>query len=90
MDPLRYDALLASDQALQARVAQLEAHQTARNPNYVPVGVDRDLMYSDPYVARSYGNRPTLLGLAAFFILGVPAALTLCAFFIWLIWFKRW
>jgi hypothetical protein len=90
MDAARYQALLASDQQLQARVAQLEAQQPARDPNYVPPGMDRDLMYSDRYVANAYNNRPTFLGVAAFFILGVPAALALCGFVIWLIWFKRW
>jgi len=26
----------------------------------------------------------------AFWVLGVPTALAVCGFFIWLIWFKRW
>jgi hypothetical protein len=90
MDPARYQALLAGNQQLEARVSQLEAQQVVRDPGYVPAGLDRDLMYSDRYVGQSYGNRPTLLGVAAFFVLGVPAALALCALFIWLIWFKRW
>jgi hypothetical protein len=90
MDPVRYQALVANDQQLEARVEQLEAGQTARDPNYVPAGVDRDLMYSDGYVAQAYSNRPTLLGVAAFWALGVPTAIALSVFFIWLIWFKRW
>jgi hypothetical protein len=90
MDSARYQALLASDQQLEARVSQLETGQVARNANYVPAGLDRDLMYSDRYVAHAYSNRPTLLGVAAFCVLGVPTALALCGFFIWLIWFKRW
>ena len=59
-------------------------------PNYVPAGLDRDLMYSDHYVAQAYSNRPTTLGVIAFWVLGVPMALAFVAFFIWLIWFKRW
>ena len=90
MDPARYDALLATDAQLQARVAQLEAQQAARNPNYVPPGLDRDLMYSDQYVKRAYSNRPTRGGTVGFWIFGVPLAIGFCAFFIWLIWFKRW
>ncbi len=90
MDAGRYQALLASDQQLQARVAQLEAQQAARDPSYVPPGMDRDLMYSDGYVANAYNNRPTFLGVGAFFILGVSFVITLCGFIIWLIWFKRW
>ena len=90
MDPARYDALLARDQQLQARVTQLEAQQVPRDPNYVPQGVDRDLMYSDQYVNRAYHNRPTTSGAVAFWLLGIPTAVAVCAFFIWLIWFKRW
>lgn len=90
MDPARYESLVANDQQLQARVSQLEAQQAPRDPNYVPTGLDRDLMYSDHYVNQAYGNRPTRAGRAAFWIIGVPAALGACGFFIWLIWFKRW
>jgi hypothetical protein len=90
MDPARYQALLATDQQLDARVTQLENQQAPRDPNYVPTGVDRDLMYSDQYVSRAYSNRPTALGTIAFWALGIPTALAVCAFFIWLIWFKRW
>jgi hypothetical protein len=90
MDPARYQALLATDQQLQTRVAQLEAQQAARDPNYVPPGLDRDLMYSDQYVSHAYSNRPTAAGTVAFWTLGVPVALGFSGFFIWLIWFKRW
>ncbi|MGO8930961.1 MAG: hypothetical protein ACLQU3_29240 [Limisphaerales bacterium] len=90
MDPERYQALVANDQQLEARVEQLEAQQAPRDPNYVPPGVDRDLMYSDHYVARSYSNRPTAAGVFAFWLLAVPTALCVTGFFIWLIWFKRW
>ena len=91
MDPARYDALMATDAQLQARVAQLEAQQAARDPNYVPQGLDgRDLMYSDNYVHRAYSNRSTTLGVIAFWAFGIPMALGICALFIWLIWFKRW
>lgn len=90
MDPARYQSLLATDQQLQARVAQLEAQQVARDPQYTPAGLDRDLMYSDGYVNRAYNTRPTLGGQIAFWVLGVPLALAVTGFFIWLIWFKRW
>ena len=90
MDPARYQALVATDQQLEARVEQLEAQQAPRDPNYVPGGLDRDLMYSDHYVARTYSNRPTTLGVITFWLLGIPTALAVVAFFLWLIWFKRW
>ncbi len=90
MDPARYQALVANDQPLEARVAELEAQQAPREPDYVPTGLDRDLMYSDQYVTRSYSNRPTTSGQFAFWVLAIPTALGVSAFFIWLIWFKRW
>ena len=83
---------MANDQQLQARVAELEAQQVARDPNYVPPALeqDRDLMYTDHYVSQAYSNRPTQVGTIAFWVVGVPAAAGACALFIWLIWFKRW
>ena len=90
MDPARYDALLAADQQLSARVADLEAQQAARDPSYTPPGLDRDLMYSDHYVSNSYSNRPTFLGVAAFRILIIGGGAALCFTLIWLIWIKRW
>ena len=91
MDPARYQALVAKDQQLEARVEQLEAQQAPRDPSYTPPGVDRDLMYSDRYVAADLQQSPHDLGRGC--LLGcwrsrrrwrVPG------FFIWLIWFKRW
>ena len=90
MDPTRYRALLANNQQLEARVAQLEAEQPPRDATYTPTGLDRDLMYSDQYVNRTYSNRSTTSGRVAFWIFAVPAAACGCVFFIWLIWFKRW
>ncbi len=90
MDPARYQSLVASDQQLEARVAQLEAQQAPRDPAYTPTGIDRDLMYSDRYVQQTYSNRPTAAGVFAFWVLAVPTALGVTGLFIWLIWFKRW
>jgi hypothetical protein len=90
MDPARYQALVAQDQQLEARVEQLEVQQAPRDPNYTPPGVDRDLVYSDRYVEQTYSNRPTTMGAVAFWVLAIPTALAVSGFFIWLIWFKRW
>ncbi|MEI8040017.1 MAG: hypothetical protein WCL11_01330, partial [Verrucomicrobiota bacterium] len=90
MDPARYQALIATDQQLEARVQQLESEQAPRDPSYAPAGLDRDLMYSDQYVKRAYSNRPTTAGVIAFWVLAIPTALAVTGFFIWLIWFKRW
>ena len=90
MDPARYQALVTSDQQLEERVAALEAEQLPRDPSYAPAGVERDLMYSDRFVANAYSNRPTTGGVVSFWLIAVPLAIGLCWFFIWLIWFKRW
>jgi hypothetical protein len=90
MDPARYQALLANNQQLEQRVTQLEAEQSPRDQTYTPTGLDRDLMYSDQYVNRTYSNRPTTSGTVAFWVFAVPAAAAGSVFFIWLIWFKRW
>ena len=50
----------------------------------------QDLMYSDQYVTRNFSNRLTTQGVIAFWVLAIPTALGVTAFFIWLIWFKRW
>lgn len=90
MDSARYQALLANNQQLEARVAQLETQNVQRDPNYAPTNLDRDLMYTDQYVNQSYSNRPTSGGKVAFWVFAVPTAIGCCWFFIWLIWFKRW
>jgi len=90
MDPARYDALVMHDRELETRVQQLESQQLPRNPNYAPTNIDRDLMYSDQYVARSYSNRPTTSGRVFFWVFAIPAAVGTCAFLIWLVFFRRW
>ena len=90
MDPARYQVLVADNQDLHARVAQLEAQQVPRDPNYVPPGLDRDLMYSDRHVKQVYSNRPTASGTIAFWMIGIPLAVGGICFLTWLIFFKRW
>ena len=72
MDPARYQALVASDQQLETRVEQLEAQQAPRDPNYTPPGVDRDLMYSDHYVAAVLQQSPDDLGSVCVLAAGGP------------------
>lgn len=90
MDAARYQALLDQDAQLQARVQQLEAQQTPVDPNYVPSGLDPDLMYSDEHLQHVYDTRPTASGQIAFWLFGVPLACGVCFVFIWLMFFKRW
>jgi hypothetical protein len=90
MDPARYQALVADNRQLEARVEQLEAQRVPRDPTYTPPNLDRDLMYTDRRVAQAYANRPTRSGAVAFWILAVPTILGGGCLFIWLIFFKRW
>jgi hypothetical protein len=90
MDSTRYQALVEHDAELEARVRQLEAEKVATNPNFVPAGVDRDLMYSDRYVQRAYSNRPTTTGRVAFWMLTTVAVAGTGFFLVWLVFFKRW
>lgn len=90
MDPARYQDLVARDQQLEARVAELETQQPPRDPAYVPTGLDRDLMYSDQYVTRITNSRPTTAKAIVFWAVAGPTTLCFTGFFVWLIWFKRW
>jgi hypothetical protein len=60
MDDARYQALLARDAALQARIAQLESQNIQRDRAYVPPDLkdNPDLMYSDDYVNAVYNPQP--------------------------------
>lgn len=90
MDAARYQALLESDAALGARVQQLESQRAPVNPNYVPSGLDRDLMYTDREVSRAYSNRATKSGTFFFWLIMVPTAAGGICFLVWLVYYKRW
>jgi hypothetical protein len=89
MDPARYQALVYNDLALDQRVRELEQRQVPVDTNYVPQGMDRDLMYSDKYIDRAYHNRPTHNGQIAFWFILIPTAIGVGGFFVWLVFFKR-
>ena len=50
----RYQALLAHDANLEARIRQLETQKAAVNPSYTPTGIDPDLQYTDNFVDSVY------------------------------------
>ena len=90
MDASRYQALMATDTNLEARVRQLEMQKTPVDPKYAPNGIDRDLMYSDQHVHRAYVTRPTTSGKASFWLILIPTAIGAAWFMIWLVFYKRW
>jgi len=58
MDSARYNAMLASNAALSAKISALEASKAAVDPSYVPPGIDNDLLYSDDYVKAAFNPQP--------------------------------
>lgn len=90
MDAERYQALLNQDSQLETRVEQLEGQQTPVDPNYVPAGLDRDLMYTDEHVQHIYQNRPTTQGQVTFAIFGWLLIACIVGCFIWLVFIHRW
>jgi hypothetical protein len=101
MDSFRYRDMLDRDAALEARVRELERKQVARDPTYVPPGVDPDLMYTDEYVQAAVNPTITHPGSPA---PGSPShgshffrwcfiwllASGIVVFLIWFIFIKRW
>ena len=62
----RYRDLVAKNKDLAAQVKALEDKKVAKNPNYAPDGVDKDLMYSDDYVKQvQQDNEPKVDAVAA-------------------------
>jgi hypothetical protein len=92
MDQARYNAMLAQNAALSARVSQLEAQNTARDPSYVPPNFQqRDLMYTDNYVQAVYNPQPRhTFGHVAWLLVKWLMMLAFIMFLIWLVFFKRW
>jgi hypothetical protein len=103
MDEARYRDLLAKDRALEARVKQLEAEKLARDPNFVPAGMqDPDLQYTDDFVNASRNptlrpSQPTNWGAVG---RGIWTFIKWCFYIaltgvviwllVWLIFYKKW
>ncbi len=54
MDQARLEELRKKDADLDRRLSEMEKNGTTKDPNYVPSGVDKDLMYSDDSVKTAY------------------------------------
>ncbi len=103
MDEARYRDLLAKDKALEARIRQLEAEKKARDPNYIPPGMDDpDLQYTDEFVNASVNPhlKPHSGITARQFFYGVWVFIKWCFYIavtiaviwisVWLIFYKKW
>lgn len=58
MDAARLNSMYAENAGLRAKVAALEAQKLARDPTYMPHGVDPDLAYNEAYVNAAYNPHP--------------------------------
>jgi hypothetical protein len=102
MDAARYNDLLARDAQLAARVRQLEAQKVARDPNYVPPGMEPDLQYTDEYCDSVFNPQPVPrhhssgsgffhgLWVVVQWILGIMLVAILLCFLWYLVFEKRW
>lgn len=96
IDSARYQALLAKDARLEARVRQLEANKTARDPSYVPSGIDPDLQYTDDYVDSIYNPHvesaaaPTHIGRVLFWVFMVVLIGGVVAFVVYMVFVKNY
>jgi hypothetical protein len=94
MDPARYHDLLAKDSNLASQVGELEKSGTARDPSYVPAGIERDLMYTDDYLDSVVNPTPrTWPGInttVAATLAKILVVVLVLALVYWLVFVKQW
>ena len=92
MDRARWDSAMRDNAELRARVAALEQQKVNVSHDYVPNGIDKDLMYNDDYVSAVYNPSPVESGsnslLVTFFLI-VSFVLIVCLV-IWAVFIKDW
>lgn len=94
MDAARYRDLLAKDAQLEKRIHELEAKKEPRDPTYAPPTLDPDLMYDDGFVEAAVNPQPppppSHSHRLARTVLKIILILAGMAFFVWLVFIKRW
>jgi hypothetical protein len=102
MDQARLNAMYAENAGLRAKVAALEAQKLARDPTYLPPGVDPDMAYNDAYVNAAFNPKPRMVdyyeyenGAAVGHVLlwifvYIPLMILAVLLIFWLIFVKRW
>jgi len=94
MDAARYRDLLAKDAQLEKRIHELEAKKEPRDPTYAPPGVDPDLMYDDGFVDAAINPQPPSPPSHSHWVARTVGRILLVlaamAFFVWLVFIKRW
>lgn len=85
----RQQALLAENAALKAEMARMAA--TPRDPNFVPNGVDPDLIYSDEFVNAAYNPAPAPVQKKSVFwpVFGSILLLSALGFGTYFVFFRR-
>ena len=99
MDTARYNALLARDANLAARVRTLDAQKAAVDPTYVPTGLSSpDLMYTDdyvdsvinPHVVQTHPVSPGVVARVLFWIFMTFLGIIVLIVFYNLVFVKKW
>lgn len=85
MDDARYNELVAKNAQLAEELKTLESQQLARDPNYVPAGVDPDLMYSDDAAKQDKEEPGFAWGTFFLWTLGLSFA----GILVWMIFFRK-
>lgn len=85
MDAARYQAMLAKDAQLEAKIKELEAKGVKADPTYTPKGMDSDLMYSNEYVDAAYN--PEVVGSSDANVGGLLIGIFAFAVVMVLVWF---
>lgn len=90
----RYKELTAKNKDLEAQVKALEDKKVAKDPNYAPKEIDKDLMYSDDYVKDVQEQADEPKDDASDFnwflwLLVFPASLALGGWAIYAVFFKK-
>lgn len=85
IDSSRLQELKTKDADLDRRLAELEKSGAAKDPSYVPQGVDKDLMYSDDSVKQAYTEAHSSFPWGTLLVIFL-----VCGGLIFLTFFKRW
>lgn len=104
IDEQRYKDALAKDAQLEARIRDLEAKKTPRDPGYSPPGLDPDLQYDDGFCDGVFNPQPaphnsTPISWGGFWhglwvvvkwVFGIILVLILLGVLYWLVFEFRW
>lgn len=91
VDQSRYNEALAQNAALKTQIMMLEQQKVTADPNYVPPGIDKDLMYDDEYVQNVYNTQNQIsFWLVIKYTLYVAIPCLIIYIIVYLVFIKDW